>query len=134
MLRGLKTFQHIFFIAFSENYLSSGVPDSVSTIIFTPSGPPTAFLQLFSPLRESRQRFYNYFHLFGTPDSVSTIIFTLSGPPTTFLQLFSLFRDPRQRFYNYFHSFGSPDSLSIIILLLKEYKLPPFIHFSSKKR
>ena len=32
MLRGLKTFQHIFFIAFSENFLSSGVPDSVSII------------------------------------------------------------------------------------------------------
>ena len=84
MLRGLKTFQHIFFIAFSENYLSSGVPDSVSTIIFTPSGPPTAFLQLFSLFRDPRQRFYNYFHSFGTPDNVSIIIFTPSGVPTAF--------------------------------------------------
>ena len=32
MLRGLKTFQHIFFIDFSENYLSSRVPDNISII------------------------------------------------------------------------------------------------------
>ena len=54
MLRGLKTFQHIFFIDFPENYLSSGVPDNISTIIFMLSGKTLALtksgnIAIFTP-------------------------------------------------------------------------------------